>query len=130
LILYWVFAYKGITSKLNFIEYNQRDFMRIIDCLFAKYGVENIDCEIVLHDCDNPEFYNNKINLSTHKSLVYFQQIDFQFAHELTHAIQFAKGEIEIKRYNDNEPCELEARKNARYVMHDLLGYKDYGIAV
>ena len=127
-----MFSYRGIVSNLKFIDQNEIDFVRIIDYLFAKYSVNKIQCEIVLHNRNWPEFFGDRMALATDASLVYYQQIDFQFAHELTHAIQYNKGMYNaISLHQEREhPLEAEARQNARICLHELLGYKDYPISM
>ena len=126
-----MFIYKGIKSNLPFINENLRDFPKIIDYLFGKYSVAEIDCEIILHERSEPEFFEKIIALGTDiklngKDLCFYQRVDYQFAHELTHAIQYSSGLIKIRRYPKEHPVEVDARQNARYVMRELLGYKDY----
>jgi len=110
---------------------NRRDMPKIIDHLFERYGIREIICEVAFHDREQPEFLGAHIMLGTDprensEDILLFQRIDYQFAHELTHAIQYHTERIEIKRYPYDHPVEAEARANAEYVMHELLGYTDY----
>lgn len=123
------FKYRGIFSKLELIPENINDFMLIIDYIFDKYNItENLHCEVICHERDKPEFLGEQIALSTDESLNYYQQIDFQFSHELVHLVQYHKGLIKVERLDYNSTFEIEARKEAKYIMHELLGYKNYTI--
>ena len=129
-----MFTYKGIYSELEFMKANRRDLPKIINYLFKKYNVtDKLVCEIVLHDRDKPETFEGRIALSTDVSLSFYQQIDFQFAHELTHIIQDYQKRLSLrqvaltgKRPEHNSMIEIEARENARCIMHEILKYKDY----
>ena len=123
-----VFAYRGINSKLNFTEKVKNDLIRIIDFLFNKYNISNIVCEIILQrkDRNYPQFLGNQIAINPTAGLGDYHQIDFHFSHELTHAIQYSKGLIELKEYPKEHPIEIEARKNAFETIFHLLGYEDY----
>ena len=124
-----IFKYRGIFSKLELIQENLNDFKVIIDYLFDKYKInEDLHCEVILHDRDKPEFFGEYIALSTDESLICYQQLDFQLAHELVHLIQYHKGLIKVERLYYNSTFEVEARKDARHIMHVILGYKDYKI--
>jgi len=123
------FSHRGIFSKLKFIELNQNDFIMIIDYLFEKYNIYSpLKCEIIIHERDMPKFLGEIIALASDKSLVYYQQIDYQLAHELTHLIQFHFGLIKAERMAYDNIFEVEARKNAKYVIYDLLKYTNYSI--
>lgn len=124
------FRYKGIFSKLDLKSKNINDFIIIIDYMFDKYNIkENLNCEVICHERDKPEFFGEHIALSTDGSLNYYQQIDFQFSHELVHLIQYHKGLIKVERLDYNSVFEIEARNEAKHIMHEILGYKNYIIS-
>jgi hypothetical protein len=123
------FYYRGIYSKLDFIQDNRHDIPVMVDFLYTKYQTTGkITCEIVLHDRDKPEFFGDKIALVTDPSLVFYQQIDFQLAHELTHLMQYHLQRIKIERLEYNNPFEIEARMNSKLIMHTILNYPNYPI--
>lgn len=123
------FNYRGIYSSLHLSERSIGDLKIIIDFLFSKYYMNtDINCEITTHDRHLPEFFGSYICISTDPSLIYYMQIDYQLAHELTHLIQYNKGLINVERLDYNSQFEIEARENARYIMHEVLKYKSYPI--
>jgi len=128
-----MFQHRGIWSNINFIAENLRDLPRIIDFLFDKFDIPEIRCEIIFHARPKPEFLGTQIALSIDpksggQDVTYYQRIDFQFAHELSHAIQFHQGCIKLERLPLEHPAEIEARELARTIMHELLGYKNYDV--
>ncbi|MCL2285592.1 MAG: hypothetical protein FWC32_04420 [Firmicutes bacterium] len=134
-----MFSYRGITSKLNFITETRQNFPIIIDFLFCKYGVDQLKCQIVLTQ-GNPEYLFDTIKLSSiNGDLKFYQQLAFQFAHELTHAIQqhqkrdlpieiikTTNGNYEQTPYPNHSPQETEAVANSVWIIERVLRYSNY----
>ena len=131
--------YRGVRSNLPFIGITLRDFPRIIDYLFEEYNIDTIDAEIVLSQTGRPRQFKGKIYLApanffypfrdVQSTLKYYMKLNFQFAHELTHAIQDHQGRILAHELDENckfppfHACETEAVANHVDVCENLLGY-------
>ena len=139
-----MFSYRGITSELNFIAETRQSFPIIVDFLFNKYGIDQLKCPIVLATQGNPEYLFDTIKLSpTNGNLAFYQQIAFQFAHELTHAIQQhqkrdfpilirqnTNGNLVQIPYPNHSPQETEAVANSVWIIERVLSYSNYNARV
>jgi len=107
--------YKGIKQIM--------DFRIIIDFLFEKYNINELDCDVVIDD-KGPMFLYNTIHLKVGSDVC---QLNYQFTHELTHAIQFYQNrginEGTYPAFHDNE---TEAVANALWVMGKVFGSNCY----
>ena len=135
-----VFLYRGITSELDFITKTMLDFPIIIDFLFDKYGMNELTCKLVLTTQGSPEYFFGTIKLKEESGqLVYYQKLDFQFAHELTHAIQDHQkrglpiqcrqttgGKFEQMPFPNHSPQETEAVANSVWIIEKVLCYDNY----
>jgi predicted SprT family Zn-dependent metalloprotease len=145
-----MFSYKGFNSDLGFIEQSKHNFKAIIDFFLNEYNLSNIDFlfsqynprkkewTIILNDGDRPECdpFKKEIKLSpTDKDLRYYMQLDFQFSHELTHAIQYHQKrglEIQIevvngtyaqKKIPNRSFQETEAVANSAWIIERVFKY-------
>ena len=107
--------YKGLKQII--------DFKVIIDFLFEKYNVNEINCDVVIDDI-GPMFLANTIHLKIGSDAY---QLSYQFAHELTHAIQYYQNRgINIGKYTHFHVNETEAVANALWIMGKTFGLNWY----
>ena len=140
-----MFTCKGVRSELELTKENRRDFFKIVNFLFTKYGIDTLHCQIVLNNKQKPEYniLTKEIKLSpTDNNLRYYEQLDFQFAHELTHAIQyyqkrglkikvrFINGGFEQEPYPNHSFQETEAVANSIWIMEKVLKYTSYNARI
>jgi len=133
----YMFSYKGIESNLNICKNNQEDFQIIIDFLFQKYNIDKFDnWKIVIDNINRPSCnpITKKIILNPgDKNLLDYQKLDYQFSHELTHAIQYYQKRglnIEIdaitfkqKPFPNHSYQETEAIANSIWIIERVLKY-------
>jgi len=106
-----VFIYKGITSKLLFSSSTISLLKNIIDIIYMYFNIYDTypEFEIIIHQDFQknpnvpPETRSGLIMLSTDIQYDYYQQITWQFSHELVHVCKGYK----------------ESRKNWLYLQDD-----------
>ena len=134
-----MFEHKGIKTELSFCQITKYHFIQVIDYLFEKYGIDNIEGKISLSNNGRPYLLYKNIYLApTDNNLSYYQQLNFQLSHELTHLIQdFQKRGLQIKikvvdnkviqqPFPNNSIQETEAIANAVDVIENVLKYEGY----
>lgn len=117
-----MFNYKGITSNLTFGQESISLLKKTIDTIYDYFNINDIfpEFEIIIH----PNYENNpNISPETRKGLImlntaicdnehydYYQQITWQFSHELVHVCKgFKKHRMDWKYLPDDDEEEILA---------------------
>lgn len=134
-----MFNYKGITSSLKFGVRTISHIKKIIDIIYNYFDINNDfpEFEIIIHPDYKknsnvpPETREGLIILSTEKcdygEYDYFQQIAWQFSHELVHVCKGYKENRKIWRYlSDDDEEEIIAGGIAIWIIKQLCPDYDY----
>jgi hypothetical protein len=134
-----VFNYKGVTSDLLFGSKTSSLLENVIDKIYAYFNINDIfpEFKIIIHpDYQKnpkvaPETRSGLIMLSTDKcdcgQYDYYQQITWQFSHELVHACKgYKEGRKEWEWLPDFDEEEILAGGIAICIIKNLCPSYDY----
>jgi len=133
------FYYKGISSNLTFGQTTIELFPKIIDSIYVYFGIINFfpKFEIIIHPKFQnepntlPDTINGFIRLCTNKcangQYDSYQQIAWQFSHELVHVCSgHFEGRKDWKWLPDDHEEEILAGGIAIRIIKDLFRYCPY----